>query len=57
MLTERIRWGTAFKLIVFMPMAISMLAAGIIFRRGCITRPPSAGSANAGGGGACTDTF
>ncbi|UKY55229.1 sugar ABC transporter permease [Streptomyces inhibens] len=31
-LTERIRWGTAFKLIVFMPMAISMLAAGIIFR-------------------------
>jgi alpha-glucoside transport system permease protein len=31
-LTERIRWGTAFKLLVFMPMAISMLAAGIIFR-------------------------
>lgn len=31
-LTERVRWGTAFKLIVFMPMAISMLAAGIIFR-------------------------
>src|SRR3954453_11347663 len=31
-LTERVRWGTAFKLIVFMPMVISMLAAGIIFR-------------------------
>ncbi|PNE42552.1 carbohydrate ABC transporter permease [Streptomyces noursei] len=31
-LTERVRWGTAFKLVVFMPMAISMLAAGIIFR-------------------------
>ena len=31
-LTERVRWGTAFKLIVFMPMAISFLAAGIIFR-------------------------
>ena len=25
-LTERVRWGTAFKLVVFMPMAISMLA-------------------------------
>ncbi len=31
-LTERVRWGTAFKLVVFMPMAISMLAAIIIFR-------------------------
>ncbi|MFD0275338.1 carbohydrate ABC transporter permease [Kitasatospora sp. NPDC127111] len=31
-LTERIRWATAFKLLVFMPMAISFLAAGIIFR-------------------------
>ncbi|MEZ0095382.1 carbohydrate ABC transporter permease [Streptacidiphilus sp. EB129] len=31
-LTERVRWGTAFKLLVFMPMAISFLAAGIIFR-------------------------
>lgn len=31
-LTERVRFATAFKLIVFMPMAVSMLAAGIIFR-------------------------
>lgn len=31
-LMEKIRWATAFKLIVFMPMAISMLAAGVIFR-------------------------
>jgi alpha-glucoside transport system permease protein len=31
-LMERIRWSTAFKLVVFMPMAISMLAAGVIFR-------------------------
>ena len=31
-LMERIRWSTVFKLIVFMPMAISMLAAGVIFR-------------------------
>ncbi|WP_354637662.1 ABC transporter permease subunit [Kitasatospora camelliae] len=31
-LTEKVRWGTAFKLLVFMPMAISFLAAGITFR-------------------------
>ncbi|MEO3784272.1 sugar ABC transporter permease [Actinocorallia sp. B10E7] len=30
-LTERVRWGTAFKTIMFMPMAISFLAAGVIF--------------------------
>ncbi|REF00965.1 ABC transporter permease subunit [Thermomonospora umbrina] len=30
-LTERIRWASAFKAIVFMPMAISMVAAGVIF--------------------------
>jgi alpha-glucoside transport system permease protein len=30
-LIERIRWATAFKLVVFMPMAISMVAAGVIF--------------------------
>ena len=31
-LTERIRWSTAFKAIVFMPMAISLFASGIIWR-------------------------
>jgi alpha-glucoside transport system permease protein len=31
-LMDRIKWGIAFKLIVFMPMAISMVAAGVIFR-------------------------
>lgn len=31
-LTERIRWAVAFKLLIFMPMAISFLAAGVIFR-------------------------
>lgn len=31
-LTERIRWATAFKVVVFMPMAISFLAAGVIWR-------------------------
>ncbi|MFF3318226.1 carbohydrate ABC transporter permease [Streptomyces sp. NPDC003035] len=45
-LTERVRWGTAFKLIVFMPMAISMLAAGIIFRL-VYEQDPNRGVANA----------
>ncbi|GGW66274.1 carbohydrate ABC transporter permease [Streptomyces xantholiticus] len=45
-LTERVRWGTAFKLIVFMPMAISMLAAGIIFRL-VYEQDPERGVANA----------
>ena len=45
-LTERVRWGTAFKLIVFMPMAISMLAAGIIFRL-VYEQDPEQGVANA----------
>ncbi len=31
-LTERIPWATAFKALIFMPMAISFLAAGVIFR-------------------------
>lgn len=31
-LTERVRWNTAFKTIIFVPMAISFLAVGIIFR-------------------------
>ncbi|GAA2290248.1 sugar ABC transporter permease [Streptomyces kunmingensis] len=45
-LTERIRWGTAFKLVVFMPMAISMLAAGIIFRL-VYDQDPEKGAVNA----------
>ncbi|MEU6284162.1 sugar ABC transporter permease [Streptomyces sp. NPDC047028] len=45
-LTERVRWGTAFKLVVFMPMAISMLAAGIIFRL-VYDQSPDNGVANA----------
>src|SRR5690606_15063497 len=39
-------WGTAFKLIVFMPMAISFLAAGIIFRV-VYDQDPDRGLANA----------
>ncbi|MGV4986155.1 carbohydrate ABC transporter permease [Streptomyces sp. NRAIS4] len=45
-LTERVRWGTAFKLVVFLPMAISMLAAGIIFRL-VYDQDPHKGVANA----------
>jgi alpha-glucoside transport system permease protein len=45
-LTERVRWGTAFKLIIFMPMAISMLASGIIFRL-VYEQDPERGIANA----------
>jgi len=31
-LTERIRWATAFKTIVFAPMAVSLFASGVIWR-------------------------
>ncbi|MDQ0990233.1 ABC transporter permease subunit [Streptomyces sp. V3I7] len=31
-LVEKVRWATAFKLLMFMPMAVSFLAAGIVFR-------------------------
>jgi alpha-glucoside transport system permease protein len=31
-LTERIRWARAFRLVMFMPLAISLVASGIIFR-------------------------
>ncbi|OIV39127.1 ABC transporter permease [Mangrovactinospora gilvigrisea] len=45
-MTERIRFATAFKLVIFMPMAISMLAAGIIFRL-VYDQDPTKGVANA----------
>ncbi|WP_067070550.1 ABC transporter permease [Carbonactinospora thermoautotrophica] len=45
-LTERVRWATAFKLLIFMPMAISFLAAGIIFRL-VYEQDPQRGVANA----------
>ncbi|MFO7244591.1 MAG: ABC transporter permease subunit [Actinomycetes bacterium] len=45
-LMDRIRWSTAFKLIIFMPMAISMLAAGVIFR-GMFQEDPEIGVVNA----------
>jgi alpha-glucoside transport system permease protein len=45
-LSERIRWATAFKVVVFMPMAISMLASGVIFRL-VYQADPEQGLANA----------
>lgn len=45
-ITERIRWAAAFKLVLFMPMAISFLAAGIIFTLVYAERPDQ-GLANA----------
>jgi alpha-glucoside transport system permease protein len=45
-LTERIRWSSAFKILIFMPMAVSFLAAGIIFRL-VYDQNPDLGVANA----------
>ena len=45
-LAERVRWQTAFKVAVFMPMAISFLAAGVIFRL-VYEQEPERGVANA----------
>lgn len=45
-LTERVRWATVFKMIVFMPMAISFLASGVVFRL-VYEQDPEKGLANA----------
>jgi alpha-glucoside transport system permease protein len=45
-LTERIRWSTAFKTLVFMPMAISLFAAGVIWRL-MYNQDPTLGTVNA----------
>jgi alpha-glucoside transport system permease protein len=46
-LTERIRWAVAFKSVVFMPMAISLFATGVIWHVMYI-KDPSQGAVNAG---------
>ena len=46
-LTERIRWSVAFKTAVFMPMAISLFAAGVIWRV-MDQQDPQLGAVNAG---------
>jgi len=45
-LAERIRWSTAFKVVMFMPMAISALAAGVLWRV-VYEQDPHIGTANA----------
>lgn len=45
-LTERIRWQVAFRIAVFMPMAISLFAAGVIWRI-MDEKDPSKGTLNA----------
>jgi ABC-type sugar transport system permease subunit len=45
-LTERIRWATVFKTVLFMPMAISFLASGVTFAL-IYADNPSRGLANA----------
>jgi len=45
-LVERIRWAVAFKIAIFMPMAISLFAAGVIWRI-MDQQEPSRGAVNA----------
>jgi alpha-glucoside transport system permease protein len=45
-LTERIRWSVAFKTVVFMPLAISLFATGVIWHIMYI-KDPSQGAVNA----------
>jgi alpha-glucoside transport system permease protein len=46
-LTERVSWSVAFKTVVFMPMAISAFAAGVLWRVMYI-QDPNRGAINAG---------
>jgi alpha-glucoside transport system permease protein len=46
-LAEKIRWQVAFRLAIFMPMAISLFAAGVIWRI-MDEKDPSQGTLNAG---------
>jgi alpha-glucoside transport system permease protein len=45
-LTERVRWAVAFKFAVFAPLAISLFAAGVIWRATMYQKDPSVGSIN-----------
>jgi alpha-glucoside transport system permease protein len=49
-LTERVRWAVAFKTVVFMPMAISLFATGVIWHV-MYLKDPSQGAINATIGG------
>ncbi|HXV96720.1 MAG TPA: ABC transporter permease subunit [Gaiellaceae bacterium] len=46
-MTERVSWSVAFKTVVFMPMAISLFAAGIIWRAAMYPQDPDRGAVNA----------
>jgi alpha-glucoside transport system permease protein len=46
-LTERVSWSVAFKTVVFMPMAISLFAAGVIWRAAMYQQEPERGAINA----------
>src|SRR3954463_14330881 len=45
-LLERVSWGVAFKIVVFMPMAISLFAAGVIWHL-MYQKDPQQGAVNA----------
>lgn len=45
-LADRVRWASAFRLVLFMPMAISLFASGVIFRL-MYEEQPDLGMANA----------
>ena len=45
-LAEKIRWSTAFKVVLFMPMAISALSAGVLWRI-AYEQDPARGTVNA----------
>ena len=46
-MTERVSWSVAFKTVVFMPMAISLFAAGVIWRAAMYPQDPDRGAINA----------
>jgi alpha-glucoside transport system permease protein len=46
-MTERVSWSVAFKTVVFMPMAISLFAAGVIWRAAMYQQDPDRGAVNA----------
>jgi alpha-glucoside transport system permease protein len=46
-MTERVSWSVAFKTVVFMPMAISLFAAGVIWRAAMYPQDPDRGALNA----------
>ena len=45
-MTERVSWSVAFKTAVFMPMAISLFAAGVIWRAAMYPQSPDLGFLN-----------